>query len=312
MQSGVVPIRGPESAAALRLNCEPVRVGRSNPAMPQYAPPRLEERVAELERQCAELHQSLSEANWVHQQLCAPRHLRRGRFEIASEMFPVRHLGGDFFCINDTGTHDLTLAIGDIAGKGAAAGMWITLFAGLFQIHATPSADPAAALAPMNRNLCLLQPARPLATMFLARLDWQRGTVAYCSAGHPPALLLRAGGGVDCLEEGGPILGAVPDATFRSASVTLQPDDTLLAYSDGLLETRNAEGQEFGIERLVREARRCLPCSAGEMVFSLLARVRDFAGRQMREDNVSVVVLRDAGARGETSGGRAGFHGSKP
>lgn len=294
MNSVAIPTL-PREFRAAALPAGPARVASSR-HMGQGAPVRAEERIAELERGQADLDRALFDANWVRQQLSAPRELRRGHFEVASETFAVRHLCGDFCCISETAT-EMTLAIGDIAGKGMGAGMWITLFVGLFHIHAASSPDPASTMERINRDLCLLQPARPLATLFMARFDWRRGAMSYCNAGHPPALLLHADGNVQPLQEGGPILGAIPGAAFTAAHLVFKPGDTLLAYSDGLIECRNEEGNEFGMGKLVSETRRTRSCSAFQMVFSLLAAVRDFAGNQPREDDVSVMVLRDARKR---------------
>jgi len=268
----------------------PTAARRSPPAQPARHLV-TDERVAEYERQHADLHQALFEAAWIHRKISAPRQLQRGNFEIASETFAVRHLSGDFLCARDVGGAT-ALAVGDIAGKGIGACMWTTFLAGLFHLHAASAAGPASAAISINRALCLLRPAAPLATMFLTRLDWQSGELDYCNAGHPPALLLRSGGAVERLEDGGPLLGGMPDASFRPGRATLRPGDTLVAFSDGLVECRNAQDREFGIERLIGAARRSLGSSCGQMVFSLLAAVNDFAGNQPRDDDISIMVVR--------------------
>src|SRR5262245_15995631 len=83
----------------------------------------LEVKLAVLEKQYSDLHTALFDAAQVHRCLCAPRLVRYGDFEIASEIFAVRYLPGDFFTIVET-TGGLILALGDVCGKGVAAGMW--------------------------------------------------------------------------------------------------------------------------------------------------------------------------------------------
>src|SRR5215813_7305674 len=85
----------------------------------------LEAKVATLQKDYAELHTAIFEAAQVHRRLCAPRLVRFGEFEIASEIFAVRHLPGDFFTVKEINNRAL-LALGDICGKGLAAGMWTT------------------------------------------------------------------------------------------------------------------------------------------------------------------------------------------
>src|SRR6267378_813139 len=101
----------------------------------------LEIKLATLQADYAELHTAIFEAAQVHRRLCAPRLVRYGDFEIASEIFAVRHLPGDFFTVKTTSA-GVILALGDICGKGLAAGMWTTHLVGLVGAHAAVTSDP--------------------------------------------------------------------------------------------------------------------------------------------------------------------------
>ncbi len=250
----------------------------------------LEFKLAALQKDYADLRASLFEAAQVYRRLCAPRLVRHRDFEIASETFAARYLPGDFFTVEET-ADDLTFVLGDISGKGLAAGMWITLLLGLVGTHNTSSAEPQAIVARVNRDLCRMSLGSPLASLFLARLDSATGGLDYCSAGHPPALLLRADGKLESLSEGGPLLGVVPEASFVSGSVELQIGDVLMAYSDGVLEARNDADQEFGFEQLEAQLRRAGSGSADAVLFSVLGAVQDFAGACPQADDMSLVVV---------------------
>src|SRR6266849_10926391 len=100
----------------------------------------------------------------------APRLVRHGDFEIASEIFAVRHLPGDFFTVEET-NDGVILALGDICGKGLAAGMWTTHLVGLVGAHTGVTSEPEAIVAGVNRDICRNESVVPLASMFLARLD---------------------------------------------------------------------------------------------------------------------------------------------
>ncbi len=251
----------------------------------------LEEQLTAFHREHDELHQALFAAAQVQRKLCAPRELRRGRFEIASEIFPVRYVSGDFYDVLELG-EALGLAVGDIAGKGLAAGLWFTHLVGLIRIHAGSLDDPAAAVEAINHDLCQLPSGPPMASLFLGRLDSRRGELVYCNAGQPPALLLRRDGTVESLREGGTLLGALPHASFRSGRVVMEPGDTLIGYSDGIVECRNGSGEEFGVRRLLAAARSAGRSSAGTLLFSLLGAVQDFAGSHPRDDDFTLMVVR--------------------
>src|SRR2546428_6737515 len=180
----------------------------------------LESKLADLQHDYAELRTEIFEAAQVHRRLCAPRHVRFGNFEIASEIFAVRHLPGDFFTVEET-SEGVFLALGDICGKGLAAGMWTTHLVGLVGARVAVTSRPEAIVAGVNRELCLLKSFMPLSSLFLARLDPITGLVKYCSAGHPPALLLRANGKLESLSEGGMLLGVVPATPYVCGSFEL-------------------------------------------------------------------------------------------
>jgi sigma-B regulation protein RsbU (phosphoserine phosphatase) len=255
--------------------------------------PELEKELAGLREENADLHAALFEALQVYRRLCPPRFVRYRDFEIASEIFAVRYLPGDFFTVQES-QDGLIMALGDVCGKGLGAGMWTTHLVGLVGSHAAAHVDPRTTLTGINRDLCRMAAVAPLASLFLARLDPLTGVLEYSSAGHPPVIVLRENGRLETLYEGGPLLGVLPSASFAKGKVFLDRGDLLLAYSDGILESRNAAEQEFGFERLERNLRSARDASADRILFSVLGAVQDFAGARPQEDDMSLVIVRRA------------------
>ena len=256
----------------------------------------LELKVERLQRDYAELNTAIFEAAQVHRRLCAPSLMRHGVFDVASEIFAVRHLPGDFFHAEETDA-GLVLALGDIGGKGLAAGMWVTHLIGLLRSHTASNSDPEAIVAAVNRDIARLSPIEPLSSLFVARLDTFSGQLDYCSAGHPPALLLRSDGILELLSDGGPVLGAVANASFERGSAQLSVGDLLLACSDGILESFNEAEQEFGAMRLQTELRRAGYGSAESVLFSVLGAVQDFAAPRPLTDDMTLMVVKNTGRR---------------
>src|SRR6476660_10038571 len=209
----------------------------------------LELKLTDLQKDYAELHAAIFEAAQVHRRLCAPRLIRYGDFEIANEIFAVRHLAGDFFTVGD-GSNRTVLALGDISGKGLAAGMWTTHLVSLVGARAAVRSEPEVIVAGVNRDVCLTASTVPLSSLLVAQLDARGHSLEYCSAGHPPALLLRADGKMETLSEGGLLLGVLPNAPYARGTVEMQPGDVVLAYSDGVYETLNNTEEEFGFARI--------------------------------------------------------------
>jgi serine phosphatase RsbU (regulator of sigma subunit) len=254
----------------------------------------LEVQFADLQQDYAELHTEIFEAAQVHRRLCAPRHVRFGNFAIASEIFAVRHLPGDFFTVEEK-SDGVILALGDICGKGLAAGMWTTHLVGLVGARVAVTSKPETIVAGVNRDICLLKSTTymaPLASLFLAKLDPITGLVKYCSAGHPPAFLLRANGELELLSEGGMLLGVLPATPYVSGSFELGAGDVLMIYSDGITESLTCAGEEFGYERLESQLRRAQVGAADAVLFSVLGAVQDFAAACPLVDDMSLVIVR--------------------
>jgi serine phosphatase RsbU (regulator of sigma subunit) len=250
-----------------------------------------EQELEAVRREYAKLQQAIYEAAQVQRKLCSPRELVWGEYEIAGEIFAVRHLTGDFFKVMQL-DGALGLALGDIAGKGLSAGVWQAHLMDLLQRCSRTHLHPADAVAAVNRELCVDQSEPPITALFFARLDPERNEVVYCNAGLPPPLVLRHNKSVERLEEGGPMLGALQEATYNSGSVRLDPGDMLLAYSDGLTECRNPQDEEFETGRLSAAAKAVRGASANQVLFSTLATVLDFADANPPEDDLTLLVIR--------------------
>jgi len=251
----------------------------------------VQQELEAVRREQAKLQQAIYEAAQVQRRLCAPREPVWGEFEIAGEIFPVRHLSGDFFKVMELNSA-LGLTVGDIAGKGLSAGIWQAHLMGLIQRYARRHSDPADAVAEVNRELCQDQAERPMTALFFARLDPRENELVYCNAGLPAPLLLRHNRTVERLEKGGPMLGALQEAAYDSGSVRLNPGDMLLAYSDGVTECRNSKDEEFEMRRLSAAANAVGSASANQVLFSTLGAVLDFADACPPEDDLTLLVIR--------------------
>src|SRR6202453_288325 len=179
----------------------------------------LQDDVHLLLRERMDLRAQLFDAVQIQRKLSGPRGFRYGDLQFASEVFAARYLSGDFTTFSQDGSRVLAV-LGDIAGKGVAAGMWFTHLAGLLQSCGRPDFDPSKTASEINRHLCYLQPVAPFVTAFIAQMDCDRGALTYCNAGHFPPILLRQDEEICLLETGGPLLGALESAEFQSGELT--------------------------------------------------------------------------------------------
>ena len=273
--------------------------GRESPELPWEREYRakiraLEDELSALRREQSAIQRSFFEAAQIQRRLCAPRQFESAEFEVAGEIFPVRHLSGDFFKVFELGSA-LGIIVGDIAGKGLSAGIWMPHLVSLVHSSARIHADPADALAAANTKLLTGCGEPPLAAVFYARLDRATGDITYCNAGLPSPLLLGRNYRVEHLETGGPMLGATSAARFASGVAVIEEGDTLIACSDGVTECENSREQECALAGLAKAARAFAGGSASQTLFSTLGAVLDFAdGRVLRDDLTLLVVQRTA------------------
>ena len=214
-------------------------------------------------------------------------------FSAAAEMVPCLSIGGDFFDYLDL-DGSFGFVLGDVAGKGAAAGLLGARVQEIFAFRA-PDADPATTIATINRTMVKKGLEARLVTLFYGILS-PGGELTYCNAGHNPPLLIGKNG-VRRLTTGGLIVGLFDEAVYEQEVVTLSPGlspgDTLVTFSDGVSEASNAQGTEFGDERVL-ECVQASPSSIepGELV---MAAVRDFTVGEAQGDDITVLVVRYRG-----------------
>ena len=170
-------------------------------------------------------------------------------WDVAAWTTPCYAVGGDYY---DWEARDggVRLALGDVAGKGTSAALLTAALRALVRT-CWGERDLAAGAAWLNGALLDTVPAGRYATLFLARLEPERGGLSFVNAGHVPPLLVRRDGRAATLSTGGIPLGLLPGARFQAGFARLDPGDSLLVFSDGLPEAQDGAGEELGVERLL-------------------------------------------------------------
>jgi sigma-B regulation protein RsbU (phosphoserine phosphatase) len=179
--------------------------------------------------------------------------------------------------------------IGDVSGKGLPAALRMAVARTVFRHEARRDEGPAHTLEAVNRGV-LSEIPQGMVTMLYARLDLSRGELHLANAGHTFPLIVN--GTVQELELSGLPLGVDADSDYREARALLGPGDSVVLYTDGVIEAENAAGQIFGYERLeaLIAANHCQKPRG--LVSLLLHELRAWAGGALQSDDVTVVVLR--------------------
>jgi predicted ester cyclase len=216
-------------------------------------------------------------------------------FEVASSSVPCRAIGGDFFDYFTLSDGAFALVLGDVAGKGPPAALLAAVLQGIFTANAPQNLTPAMAIGQANDALMRRAIRARFATVVYAVLS-PDGRLAYCNAGHNPPILFGQCG-VKRLDSGGSIIGAFERATFDEETLQLEPGDLLVAFSDGVTEARNPDGEEFGEERLLACIERHRELAPTALLACLLETVQQFSAGTGQRDDLTALVLRYSGER---------------
>ena len=246
-------------------------------------------RNAKCRRIASETTMAITGATEVHRALCAPELQYLGGFEFASRVIPARHVSGDF--IHSLQHHGMTfIVLGDLMGKGLSAAMWLTHVVDLVHRAAEGAGDVCDLLRRLNSEILESRVRAPL--MSAVALCFQEGgSVVSCAlAGHLPVAIIRDEGHFEIAKAGGPLLGVFPRPRYESEDVDLRRGESIVAFSDGLVERRE-HGEDFSVEWVARVAAKEADATPGLTISRLLDASADLT-QESRVDDTSVMVLR--------------------
>jgi sigma-B regulation protein RsbU (phosphoserine phosphatase) len=201
-------------------------------------------------------------------------------------------VGGDFYDVFMLDEDRLVLVIGDVCGKGVPASLFMSVTMTALRLAARERSSVQETVETANAMLCAQNPTLMFATMVYGVLDLRDGGFEYASCGHNPPFVLRSDTGCAPLPTGGPPLGLVPGKRFQSRSIGLRPGDGLFLFTDGVTESIDPSGVEFGDERLARTLERQPRAAAAALVEAVMADVEAFAAGAEPFDDVTCLAAR--------------------
>ena len=222
----------------------------------------------------------------------------RDEFQIHAAMIPAKEVGGDFYDFFFIDNHHLGFVIGDASGKGVPAAMFIAITRSLIKSVAPLSRNPAECLAFVNTMLAVDNPQLLFATAFYGVLDTTSGEVAFCNAGHPPPVIIRADGeieiGSDSLgrDVSGVALGVVEDREYETGSFKIALGDTVLLYTDGVTEAMDSRNFLFEEGRLLTVAGTLAGAAPADVIARVEKAVAGFVGDAPQFDDITMLSLR--------------------
>jgi sigma-B regulation protein RsbU (phosphoserine phosphatase) len=180
-----------------------------------------------------------------------------------------------------------------VSGKGAPAALMTAVIQGMFTVQAPATIAPAETLLHINRGLVRRAVEGKFVTMFYATIS-PDGTMCCCNGGHNAPFLLKRDQIVR-LETGGMILGMFGKASYEQETLSLDPGDTIVIFSDGVSEAASVAGEEYGDDRMIEFLEANRTASPAELRDGLIASVREFTTGAPQGDDVTVLVVRYGG-----------------
>ncbi len=200
---------------------------------------------------------------------------------------------GDFYDFLPLPDGRLGLIIADVTDKGTSAALFMALSRSLCRTFAADYPDhPEKTINVTNHRILADTHGGLFITLFYGILNPLDGTFTYCSAGHYPAYLVRAGDGSEQeLSRTGIPLGVLEEGNWNSAQVTIEHGDALVLYTDGITDATNTEGQFFGKERLLDALRKHAGKPAREILDRVLSDVHTWMGDAQQFDDITLMVI---------------------
>jgi serine phosphatase RsbU (regulator of sigma subunit)/anti-sigma regulatory factor (Ser/Thr protein kinase) len=246
-----------------------------------------QKRAEALER--ARIDQELRVAQLIQQQFLPQELPKLPGWQLAAHYQPARAVGGDFYDVFELPGDKIGIVVGDVTDKGVPAALVMASTRSLLRADAPRLISPGEVLARVNDLLLPSIPARMFVTCLYAVLEPSTGTIRYANAGHNLPYVRTDDGIVELYATGMP-LGLMPGMTYEENVTTLKPGQSVLLYSDGLIEAHDAHGAMFGFPRLKALMHQRL--SSHELIDMLMTELDLFTQETAeQEDDITLVAL---------------------
>jgi len=218
--------------------------------------------------------------------------------KLAGVCNPARMVSGDYYDFLSVSDQVVAFALGDVAGKGISAALLMAAIQSTMRTQLTGANgarpahfSPAALVSTLNQQLYASTSPEKYATFFFGLYDDTQHTLTYTNAGHLPPFLQRRGKLLP-LQPTGTVVGAFPVARYGEETVTLEPGDILVAYTDGITEPENVYGEMYGEDRLKELLLRYAAADSPEIIARTMEAVVQWTGSSELQDDMTMLVAR--------------------
>ena len=238
------------------------------------------------------LQNELSVASSIQQSILPTRFPRGQGYEVFGNMEPARSVGGDFYDVYLLESDRIGIAIADVSDKGVPASLFMMSTRTLLKGSSIGNSRPESVITEVNNLVAEDNDAAMFVTVLYGVYNPSTGSFTYCSGGHNAPLIVHKDGTSELLPmNSGIALGVMPGMDYESTTVSLDPGDTVLLYTDGVTEAMDADDNEFGDDRLLDIFTNAPPAGCKEATEAVFNAVAAFAGDTPQSDDITCLAL---------------------
>jgi serine phosphatase RsbU (regulator of sigma subunit)/putative methionine-R-sulfoxide reductase with GAF domain len=213
-------------------------------------------------------------------------------WEIVTRWETALQVGGDFYDLIPLSKHRLGIVIADVADKGLAAALYMTVSRTLIRAFGQTISDPGGILSAVNQVLVVDTPSDMFVTAVFAIIDMHTGTMIYANAGHNlPFLYHSDKKHIEELPKGNMALGVMEDIVYQNHEVKINPGEMLLLYTDGLTESFGKDGEIFGVDRVKETLNTLISNNVREMFSCLDMELQEFRAGTPASDDLTLIGI---------------------
>jgi phosphoserine phosphatase RsbU/P len=213
-------------------------------------------------------------------------------YDVVGVSFPCYEVGGDYYDFIEKPDGRCVIALGDVSGKGTGAALLMSSIHAAVRAHTRTRLSACEIVSEINQYIYDNTPSNRYVTLFYSELDPRSNQLTYINGGHNSPLLARASGEVTRLDIGGFPVGITPFGDYREGWVEIEPGDVMVVYSDGVTESLNEEGEEFGEARLIEIVQKHRGRSAAGLRDRIDEALTKFVGKASAVDDLTLVILK--------------------
>ena len=214
-------------------------------------------------------------------------------YDIAAIAKVCTEVGGDYYDFIKLEGGDEALVMGDVSGHGI--GPALIMSSARSSLRAMAGEKPSRLMERLNRIMVDDNKGKGMMTLFYAVLDPNKREMTYVNAGHDYPFVVRKNSRVDFLRSTGGLLGIFEDSKYHEESLLLNKGDLVCIYTDGITESVNSEGEQFGTERLVEAVKGLINQRADSIIEDVLEQVNAFSDALQPEDDITMMLIKVEG-----------------